>query len=58
MAESVKNFEKEMNGTNLPVLEWWMANGGRYFYLAITARRIMSVRATSSEAERDFSIAG
>lgn len=56
--EQMKNFERETNSSNLTVMDWWMHNAGRYRHLAITARRIMAVRATSSEAERDFSIAG
>ena len=51
-------YKVEKNPDNLPCLQWWQRNSGKYPNMSITARRILAVRATSSEAERDFSAAG
>ncbi len=48
----------EKNIENLGVIDWWKANEVKYPYLSIVARRNIAVRATSSEAEHDFSVAG
>jgi hypothetical protein len=48
----------EQNERRLDVLDWWKANQARYPCLARVARRNLSVQATSSQAERDFSVAG
>ena len=42
----------------VPLMEWWKVNSIKYSLLSVVARRIMSVKATSAEAERDFSTAG
>lgn len=58
VADEMATFKLEKNVDGLSVLEWWKLNGRKYHNMAVTARRILAVRATSSEAERDFSVAG
>lgn len=53
----LQSFQKE--SAALPsLIAWWKAKEPRYPYLSAVARRLMAVRATSAEAERDFSAAG
>lgn len=48
----------DRNKTGIPLPQWWKARDDVYPLMARVARRNMGVRASSAEAERDFSAAG
>lgn len=56
--KELKAYLGEKNANCLDAIKWWRANCVAYPVLSIIARRNMCVRATSAEAERDFSAAG
>ena len=53
-----KSYCGEQNLNGVDAIQWWRANSIAYPILSMVARRNMCVRATSAEAERDFSAAG
>ena len=56
--EEVVALKFELNKEGLSVIDWWVKHAIKFPYLSIVARRLCAVRATSSEAERDFSVSG
>ena len=57
LARLLRNTSNEVVGIANPLL-WWKQNENLYPHLAVLARRVLSIRATSAPSESIFSSAG